>query len=122
MRNISYMNQDFSIVTSSPAEESNLFSKRYVPVSYSVTMEKALIYISDVSHMFHLFQRNLLPHIITCKRSKLKFSAAVDFFTCALFKEYWIYADTIGLDFVGVQTPARHYSLIGLDWTRFDFR
>jgi len=44
--------------------------------------------------MFRLFQRRLLPHIIVCKRSKMKFSAAVDFFTCALFKKYWIYADT----------------------------
>jgi len=33
----------------------------------------------------------------------LKFSPAVDFFICALFKEYWIYADMIGVDFVGVK-------------------
>jgi hypothetical protein len=41
--------------------------------------------------MFILFWLKLLPPIIVCKRSGLKFSIAVFFFTCALFKEYLKY-------------------------------
>ena len=39
------------------------------------------------THMFRLFRRHLLFHIILCKTSMSKFSIALDFFACALFKE-----------------------------------
>jgi hypothetical protein len=38
--------------------------------------------------MFRLFRSNLLLHIIVCKTSRLKFSFAVDLFSCAIFKEF----------------------------------
>ena len=45
-----------------------------------------------------------------CVQNKhVKFTIALEFFTCALFKEYWkptgIRADFIGLDSVGVHPP-----------------
>jgi len=71
------------------------------------------------THMFCLLQQHLLLHIITCKTSMLKFSFAVEFFTCALFKEYQkpsgTCADLIGLDSVVVNTLD---SRVQLDWTQ----
>ena len=59
--------------------------------------------------MFRLLRRHLLLHTIVCKTNILKFSIALEFFTCALFKEYEKPAatcgDLIGLDLVGVNTP-----------------
>jgi len=40
------------------------------------------------THLFRLLLRHLCLHIITCKTGILKFSIAVDFCICALFKEY----------------------------------
>ena len=42
------------------------------------------------THVFRLLRRTLLLHIILCKTSTVKFSIAVEVFTCALFKDYWI--------------------------------
>jgi hypothetical protein len=39
-------------------------------------------------HKFRPFRCYRLLHIIACKTSKLKFSVAVEFFSCALLKEY----------------------------------
>jgi len=38
------------------------------------------------THIYRLLRRHLLLHIIACKTSM--FSIAVEFFTCALFKDY----------------------------------
>jgi len=40
------------------------------------------------THMFRLLRHHLLLHIIVCKTSMLKFYIALEFFTCALFREY----------------------------------
>jgi len=61
------------------------------------------------THMFRLLRRHLLLQLILCKTSMLKFSIALEFFTCALPKEYYkpngSRGDLIGLDSVGVNTP-----------------
>ena len=61
------------------------------------------------THMFRLLRRHLLLHKIVCKTSMLKFSIALEFFTCALFKEYYKANGTrgnlTGLDLVRVNTP-----------------
>ena len=54
------------------------------------------------THVFRLLRRHLLLHIIVCKTSVLKFSIALEFFTCALFKEH--------------EKP--HWDSRRLDWTR----
>ena len=61
------------------------------------------------THVFRLLRRHLFLHIIVCETSVLKFSIPLEFFTCALFKEYekptGTRGDLIGLDTVGVNTP-----------------
>lgn len=72
-------------------------------------------------HVSTLGRNLLLLHIIVSKTKRLKFSIAVDFCTCALFKRvlkiYWIRADFTGLDSVGVH-PAD--SRVSSNATRFD--
>ena len=68
------------------------------------------------------FRHILRPHIAVCKTSTLKFSIAVDFFTCALFKEhYWTRSNVTDLNFVGVQPPPPPLPLtVDSNWTRLD--
>jgi len=40
------------------------------------------------THMFRLLRSHLLLHITVCKTSMLKFSIALEFFNCSLFKEH----------------------------------
>jgi hypothetical protein len=61
---------------------------------------------TECIHMFRLFRRNIL-HIIVLKRSKLKFSFAVELLLYLrtipkVLTFYWIRATVIGLDSVEV--------------------
>ena len=56
------------------------------------------------THMFRLLRRYHILNIIVCKTSMLKFSIALEFFTCALFQ----------------RVLKTHWDSRRLDWTRLD--
>jgi len=65
-----------------------LFILEQIPVQVAKYSEFWSFYVYRCTHMFRLLRRHLLLHIIVCKTSMLKFSIALEFFICSLFKEY----------------------------------
>jgi len=80
-------------------------------------VEQVPVQVAKYSEFWSLHVNRVHPHVppvtmpphspqIVCKTSVLKFSIAVQFFTCALLKEYkkptGTRADLMGLDSVGV--------------------
>ena len=74
-----------------------------MPLSVTIKTQIPAPHVYWVHHMFSLFRRNLLLHILVCKPSGL------EFFTCALLrvlKTQLIRSDVIGLNSVGVHSPS----------------
>ena len=71
--------------------------------------------VSNFYHTFNVFTR--LSLVIVCRRSKLKCAIAVDFFTCALFKDDQTLLDWLGFHWrrLGRCASLQTWSLIGLD-------